>query len=92
MSFLPREPGEIAIFVVAAVVAATAGVLMRRRLNRRPPSENDMLMKRAEAQAEKSPFLQNMCRQYRANGHLSKRQIEQVAKALARLEGGRRGT
>lgn len=89
MSFLPREPGEIAIFVAAAVVAATAGILVRRRLNRPPPGKHDMLMKRAEAHADKSPFLRNMCRQHKANGHLSQRQVEQIEKALARLENGR---
>jgi len=87
--FFPRDTAGILIFVVAAVVAAAAGIFLRRRLNRRPPSENEMLMKRAEAQAGESPFLENMCRQYRANGHLSRRQLEQIAKALARLENGR---
>jgi hypothetical protein len=88
--FFPRDTAGIVIFVVAAVLAAAAGIWLRRRLNRRPPSENEMLMKRAESHAGKSPFLRNMCRQFRANGHLSRRQIAQIEKALARLENGRR--
>jgi hypothetical protein len=49
-------------------------------------------MKRAQAHASESPFLAHLCRQYRTNGHLSDRQARTVAKAIARLEGERRGT
>lgn len=90
MSFFPQDTAGILIFVVAAVVAAAAGIFLRRRLNRPPPHEHEALMKRADAHAENNPFLKNMCRQYRSNGHLSKRQVEQITKALARLENGRR--
>ena len=45
-------------------------------------------MKQAQAYVAQSPFLKKVCREYAANGHISDRQAEAVAKALARL--GRR--
>ncbi len=86
LSYLPDTANLVIFVVVTAVVAVTVGYF-RRRADRPPPHEHDVLMKRAEALAEKSPFLKNACHEYRANGHLSGRQAEQVAKALARLEG-----
>lgn len=87
MSIFPRETADLLILVIVTVVVAVTITIFRRRANRPPPHEHDGLMRRAEALAEKSPFLKNACREYRANGHLSKRQVEQIAKAVARLEG-----
>lgn len=86
---VPRETADILILAIVTVIVAATVFFLRHRANRPPPSEHDALMKRAEAHAEKSPFLKNMCRQYKANGHLSRRQVEQIEKALARLENGR---
>jgi hypothetical protein len=88
--FVPRETADILIFAIVTVMVAATVFFLRHRANRPPPGEHEALMKRAEAQAERSPFLKNMCRQYKANGHLSKRQAEQVTKALARLESRKR--
>lgn len=73
---------------VAIVVAVAIRVFRARSASRRqgPPHVHDVLMKRAEAYASKSPFLEHLCRQYRTSGHLSDRQAKTVAKALARLE------
>lgn len=86
MTFPPRETADIIVFIVAAATATAITILIRRRRNRPSARPYDSLMKRAEAQADRSPFLKNMCRQYNANGHLSPRQIEQIVKALGRLE------
>jgi len=43
-------------------------------------------MKRAEGFADRSPFLRNVCREFKANGHISDRQADAVRKALDRLE------
>jgi hypothetical protein len=43
-------------------------------------------MKRAETHAATSPFLRKVCQEYKANGHISNRQAEAVAKAVARIE------
>lgn len=83
---LPRETSDVLILVVVTVVVAVTITMVRRRANRPPPGVHDALMKRAEAHVEQSPFLKNVCREYRANGHISKRQVEQIEKALARLE------
>lgn len=78
--------------LIVAVVGVTVGIairIVRARLaarNRAPAHIHGLLMKRAEAYADKSPFLRNVCREFKANGHISDRQAEQVAKALARLE------
>jgi len=87
MSIFPRETTDFLILIVVTVVVTITITFFRRRANRPPPDEHEALMKRAEALAEKSPFLKNACREYRANRHLSKRQVEQISKAVARLEG-----
>lgn len=87
MSIFPRETADILILVIVTVVVAVTITIFRRRANRPPPHEHEALMARAGALAEKSPFLKNACREYRANGHLSKRQVEQITKAVGRLEG-----
>jgi len=78
--------------LIVAVVGVTVGIgirIVRARLaarDRAPTHIHGLLMRRAEAHADKSPFLRNVCREFKANGHISDRQAEQVAKALARLE------
>ncbi len=84
---------EILIVVGAAVVAAVAIKLYKAwsaRRNQPPAHVHDALMKQAQAHVAQSPFLKNVCREYEANGHISDRQAEAVARALARL--GRRET
>jgi uncharacterized protein (DUF2267 family) len=44
-------------------------------------------MKRAELHTERSPFLKKVVSEFKANGHVSNRQAEAVAKALKRFEG-----
>lgn len=79
---------DIIIFFVMAVVVAVGIQFYRAR--RAAKSErvgpHDLLMKRAEAHAEGSAFLAKACKDYRANRHLSPRQIEAVETALERLE------
>lgn len=72
----------------AAVVAITIRVVRARRAarDRRPVHIHEPLMKRAEAYADESPFLRNVCREFKANGHISNRQAEAVQKAIARIE------
>lgn len=83
-------------FMIAAgvgLVLALAIRLYRARSARRlrnPPYVHDALMKQAAAYAERSSFLKTVCGQYQANGRISDRQAEAVAKAVARLESGRR--
>ena len=81
--------GEIAIVAVVAIVVAVGIRIVRARLDKRdrgPAHIHEPLMKRAEACADRSPFLRTVCREFRANGHISNRQAEAVKKALARLE------
>jgi hypothetical protein len=87
--FVPRETADMLIFAIVTVIVAATVFFLRRRAGRPPPGEHEALMKRAETHAGKNAFLRNMCRQYKASGHLSQRQAEQVEKALARLENGR---
>ncbi|CAN5828270.1 hypothetical protein BH11PSE3_BH11PSE3_18400 [soil metagenome] len=80
---------EIAIVAVVAIVVAVGIRLVRARLDKRdrgPAHIHEPLVKRAEAYADRSPFLRNICREFRANGHISNRQADAVKKALARLE------
>ncbi|MDB5486490.1 MAG: hypothetical protein JWQ58_205 [Reyranella sp.] len=81
---------EILIVVgVALVVAIVIKVVRARRKARdRGPSHiHEVLMKRAELHTERSPFLKKVVSEFKANGHVSNRQAEAVAKALKRLEG-----
>jgi hypothetical protein len=80
---------EILIIVVVAVVVAVGIRLFRARVaaqGKGPPHIHDTLMKRAPAYADASPFLRKVCREYEANGHISNRQAEAVAEAIARAE------
>ena len=81
---------EILIVVgVAFVVAIAVRVFRARRAarNRGPTHIHEALMKRAELHTERSPFLKKVVREFKANGHVSNRQAEAVAKALKRFEG-----
>lgn len=81
---------EILIVVgVAFVVAIAVRVFRARRAarNRGPAHIHEALMKRAELHTERSPFLKKVVREFKANGHVSNRQAEAVAKALTRFEG-----
>jgi hypothetical protein len=80
---------EIAIFAGAALIVGVSIQLVRAWLARRnaaPTGIHDQLIKQAEAYAERSPFLKTVCNQYRKNGHISERQADAVATAIARLE------
>lgn len=80
---------EILIIAGVALVVAVAIRMVRARQARRdrgPAHIHEALMKRAEAHADKSPFLRNVSREFKANGHISNRQAEAVKKALARIE------
>ena len=81
-------PTEILIVVGVAAVVAIGIKLYRARNTARHevPHVHDALMKRAEAHAAASPFLRKVCQEYKANGHISNRQAEAVAKAVARIE------
>lgn len=84
----PTVLTQILIATVTAIVVAVGIKLFRAWSARRSQASahgHDALMKRAEAHAAQSSFLRTVCRQYRANGHISDRQAEAVAKALARL-------
>lgn len=78
--------------LIAAGAAMLVAVVIRfvrarrARHSRRPVHVHEPLMKRAEAYADESPFLRNVCREFKANGHISNRQAEAVKKALARIE------
>ena len=79
----------------AAAVVAIAIRLYRARSAARSPriGHHDILMKRAEAHVDRSAFLRKACRDYRATGHLSERQVEAVERALERAEtAGRRAS
>ena len=83
---------EIAIFAGAALIVGVSIQLVRAWLARRnaaPTGIHDQLIKQAEAYAERSPFLKTVCKQYRKNGHISERQADAVANAIARLEAKR---
>ena len=73
---------------VALVVAVAIRVYRARKAarDRGPAHIHEALMKRAEAVADKSPFLRKVCREFKANGHISNRQAEAVKKAIARIE------
>jgi hypothetical protein len=73
---------------VGLVVAIVIRVVRARRAarDRGPRHIHEPLMKRAEALADKSPFLRKVCREFKANGHISNRQAEAVRKAIARIE------
>jgi DNA-directed RNA polymerase specialized sigma24 family protein len=80
---------EIAIVAGAALVAGVTTRIVRSRIiarRRAPVHIHAALMRRAEAHADESPFLGKVCREFKANGHISDRQADAVAKALARLE------
>jgi hypothetical protein len=80
---------EILIAAGAALVVAVIIRIVRARRaarNRGPTHIHEPLMKRAEAYADRSPFLRNVCREFKANGHISNRQADAVKKAIARLE------
>jgi type IV secretory pathway protease TraF len=80
---------EIAIAAGAAVIVAVAIRVVRARRaarDRGPVHIHEPLMKRAEALADKSPFLRNVCREFKANGHISNRQAAAVKKAIERIE------
>jgi hypothetical protein len=79
----------------AAAVVAIAIRLFRARSAARnqPIGRHDILMQRAQAHVAKSAFLRKACRDYRATGHLSDRQVEAVERALERTEApGRRAS
>ena len=80
-------PTEFLVAGVAAVIVAIAIRLVRAKKTARrraPVPIHDALMRRAELHAEHSPFLRKVGLEYRANGHISDRQADAVAKALAR--------
>lgn len=81
---------EILIIVGVAFVVAIAIRFFRARQaarNRGPAHIHETLMKRAERHTERNPFLRKVVSEFKANGHVSNRQAEAVAKALKRIEG-----
>ena len=81
---------EILIVVGVAFVVAIAVRVIRARQaarSRGPLHIHEALMKRAELHTDRSAFLRKVVREFKANGHVSNRQAEAVAKALKRLEG-----
>ena len=81
---------EILIAAGVAMVVAIGVRIWRARVaarERGPAHIHEALMKRAEALADKSPFLLKVTREFKANGHISNRQAEAVKKAIARIEG-----
>jgi hypothetical protein len=84
-------------FMIAAGIGLVVALAIRlfrarsARNRRNPPYVHDALMKQAATYAERSSFLKTVCGQYQANGRISDRQAEAVAKAIARLESGGRG-
>jgi len=80
---------EILIVAGFALVVAIAIRVVRARMaarNRGPAHIHEALMKRAEALADRSPFLRKVSREFKANGHISNRQAEAVKKAIDRLD------
>lgn len=83
------QPTEILIVVGVALVVAIAIKVFRARQaarNRGPAHAHEALMKRAELHTDRSAFLRKVVREFKANGHVSNRQADAVAKALKRLE------
>lgn len=81
---------EILIVVAVAFVVAVVIRVVRARQaarNRGPAHIHEALMKRAELHTDRSAFLRKVVSEFQANGHVSNRQAEAVAKALKRLEG-----
>jgi hypothetical protein len=84
---MPPTLDLVIFFVMAVVVALGIQLYRARRANRSQPiGQHDLLMKRAEAHAKGNAFLTKACKDYRANRHLSPRQVEAVETALERLE------
>ena len=81
-------PLEFIIAIGAALAVAVVIKLVRadRAARRAPIGRHDIMMKRAEAHADKSAFLRKAVRDYKANRHLSERQVEAVERALERVE------
>ena len=80
---------EILIAAGTAMVVAVGIRIYRARAaarDRGPSHIHEALMKRADALANKSPFLHKVTREFKANGHISNRQAEAVKKAIARIE------
>jgi hypothetical protein len=80
---------EILIAAGAAMVVAIGIRVWRARAaarERGPAHIHEVLMKRAETLADKSPFLRKVSAEFNANGHISNRQAEAVRKAIARIE------
>lgn len=80
---------ELLVVAGVALVVAIAIRVVRARIaarNRGPAHIHEALMKRADALADKSPFLRKVSREFKANGHVSNRQAEAVRKAIARIE------
>ena len=80
---------EILIAAGVALVVAIGIRIYRSRVaarDRGPAHIHEPLMKRAEALADRSPFLRKVTREFKANGHISNRQADAVKKAIARLE------
>jgi hypothetical protein len=80
---------EILIAAGVAMVVAIGIRIYRARTaarQRGPAHIHEALMKRAEALADKSPFLRKVSAEFKANGHISNRQAEAVQKAIARIE------
>jgi hypothetical protein len=76
---------QLMIAVGTGLALAVAIRLYRARKNVKPIGQHDALIKRAEVFAEQSPFLRKACRDYRANRHLSPRQVEAIEIALERM-------
>lgn len=83
-----KQTDILIVIAVATVVAIAIRVVRRKIANRNlPPIHiHDSLMKRAEIHSVDSPFLKKICREYKANGHISNRQAASVEKAVARIE------
>jgi len=73
---------------VGLVVAVAIRVFRARKAARErgPRHIHEPLMTRAEALADKSPFLLKVTREFKANGHISNRQADAVKKAIARIK------
>ena len=88
MTSVPAE--FLIVFGTAAVVAFAISFLRARKKARHQlPDVHRALIQRAEGYAAQSPFLSKICREYEANGHISKRQADAVAKAIARIDARR---
>ena len=67
-----RRHGMIVGMGAAAMVVESAAAARERG----PVHIHEPLMKRAEALADKSPFLRKVSREFKANGHISNRQAD----------------